>query len=65
MAVSYDLRVGDALSLDGGRIVITLKEKSGRAAKVNVDADATVTVAKIKSAAPAAVQAQMGVIRPR
>lgn len=65
MAVSFDLRVGDALSIDSGRIVMTLKEKSGRSAKVSIDADKAVPVQKIRGMVPAAVPAANGVVRPK
>lgn len=38
-----DLRVGESLTLDGGRVVVTLQEKSGQRAKLRLvlDSDAT------------------------
>lgn len=39
-----DLHVGEKLVLDGGRISIVLREKSGRKATLAVDADSSVVV---------------------
>ena len=61
MALSFDLKVGDALSIDSGRIVVTLREKSGRTAKVSVESDQSVAVNKVKSVASAIVPARQGI----
>lgn len=39
-----DLRVGETLQLDGGRIVVTLLEKSGQRARISVEADKSVAI---------------------
>ncbi len=61
MALSFDLKVGDALSIDKGRVVVTLREKSGRAARVSVETEKSVQIEKIRSMTPAFVAARQGV----
>lgn len=61
MALSFDLKVGDALRIDGGRILLTLREKSGKTARVSVDADKSIAVEKVKGMTPAFVPARAGI----
>jgi hypothetical protein len=44
MSMKVDLRVGEALRFDNGRIVVTLLEKSGQRARVSVEADDSVAI---------------------
>lgn len=44
MSLKVDLRVGEELRLDGGRIVISLLEKSGQRARISVEADDSVSI---------------------
>lgn len=44
MSLKVDLRVGESLRIDGGRIVVTLMEKSGQRARVSVEADDSVSI---------------------
>lgn len=44
MSMKVDLRVGEELRLDGGRIVISLLEKSGQRARISVEADESVSI---------------------
>lgn len=39
-----DMREGQTLSLDGGRILITLEEKSGHKAKLKFEAEESVSI---------------------
>jgi hypothetical protein len=39
-----ELRVGEALKLDSGRIIITLEAKSGQRARLRIQADASVPI---------------------
>lgn len=39
-----DLRVGETLRLDGGRILVTLLEKSGQRARISIEADKSVPI---------------------
>lgn len=50
MSMKVDLRVGEALRLDGGRIVFTLLEKSGQRARISVEADDSVKIQLPRSA---------------
>lgn len=42
--MKVDLRVGEELRLDGGRIIVTLLEKSGQRARISVEADDSVKI---------------------
>lgn len=44
MSLKVDLRVGESLRIDGGRIVVTLMEKSGQRARISVEADDSVSI---------------------
>jgi hypothetical protein len=56
-----DVKVGQTLSIDGGRIFITLEEKSGQRAKLRfVHSDASIE--RVDGAASGAKLAQMGTI---
>lgn len=44
MGLKFDLRTGDELRLDGGKIVVTLLEKSGQRARIVVEADDSVQI---------------------
>lgn len=57
---SIDLRVGESLSIDGGKCLITLLEKSGQRAKLAFIAGDDVAVVKGKKAAAGAEQAKRG-----
>lgn len=39
-----DLRVGESLRIDGDRIVVTLEHKSGKQARLSIEADEAVPV---------------------
>jgi hypothetical protein len=43
-SLMIDIRVGESVSIDGGRVVITLKEKSGQRAKLHFSAEEGVSV---------------------
>lgn len=47
--IKQDLRVGESVSFDGGRIVVTLLEKSGQRARLDIRADDDVKVTVNKS----------------
>jgi len=44
MSMKVDLRVGQSINFNGGKIVVTLLEKSGQRARFNVEADDTVKI---------------------
>lgn len=41
---AVELRVGEALTLDSGRILITLESKSGQRARLRIQADASMPI---------------------
>jgi sRNA-binding carbon storage regulator CsrA len=41
-----DIRMGEVLSLDGGRIMIELIEKSGKLAKLRITAPKSISITK-------------------
>lgn len=43
-SLSVDLRVGERLVLDKGRIVLTLMQKSGQRARIRVEAESAVKI---------------------
>ncbi len=60
MPMYVDLKVGESLSIDKGKVTLTLQEKSGQLARLRVDADKTISVEKNK-AADASSQARKGI----
>jgi len=57
---SVDLRVGESLAIDDGKIVISLLEKSGQRAKLAFVVEDGVTFLKGKRASAGAEQAKRG-----
>lgn len=53
--------VGESVSLDGGRIVIHVKEKSGRQVRLSFTADADVSIDRQQTASNGAKAAQLGI----
>ncbi len=45
-SLNIELRVDESVSIDNGRVVVTLKEKSGKRARLNFSADAEVPIQK-------------------
>lgn len=43
-SMMLDLRVGESVSIDGGRVVVKLMEKSGQRARLNIMADKSVSI---------------------
>ena len=58
-ALKLDMRVGESVSFDGGRIVVTLLDKSGQRARLDIKADDGVSIKTPKSML-AADQAKKG-----
>lgn len=46
MPLFLDLRIGESVSIDKGRVNITLREKSGQRARLEIQADKSVSVEK-------------------
>ena len=55
-----DLVVGDSVSIDSGRVVLTLTEKSGKRARLKFSAERSVPIEPIR--ARAADQARKGLM---
>jgi sRNA-binding carbon storage regulator CsrA len=61
---SIELKVGETISIDRGRIVLTLLEKSGQRAKLGFEAEKVVPVNKVDvNFRPGAAQARKGISR--
>jgi len=58
--IKQDLKVGDSISLDNGRIVITMLKKSGQIARLDITKDSDVVVQLRKSAMSSMDHAQKG-----
>lgn len=53
--LNLDLRVGESVSFDDGRIEITLSEKSGQRARLEIKAKSDVTIKTNKSSTASAL----------
>lgn len=60
---SIDVKVGESVSIDRGRVVVTVLEKSGKTAKLGFEADKEVPINKQTAFPSGASQARKG-IRP-
>lgn len=58
-ALKLDLRVGESVSFDGGRIIVTLLDKSGQRARLDIKAEEGVKI-KTPKTLMAAEQAKKG-----
>lgn len=59
---SIEVKVGETISIDRGRVVITLLDKSGQRAKLGFDADKAAPVNKVAvNFRPGAAQARKGI----
>lgn len=61
MPLYLDLRVGESVDIDNGRVVVTLHEKSGQRARLAFDADKSVHIERVK---PMRHIAAMGITQP-
>ncbi len=55
-----DVKVGESVSIDNGRVIMTLKEKSGQRAKLHFDSETNVNITPVRARA-AAEQAKNGI----
>ncbi len=62
--LSMDIKVGESVSIDGGRVVLTLEAKSGQRARLTFQHESDVDVRR-KTSASAAAAARGGVVWPR
>lgn len=58
--IKQDLKVGESISFDNGRIEITILKKSGQIARLDIKADSDVTLAVNKSGSSASAIAKNG-----
>ena len=56
-----DVRVGESVTLDGGRVVVQVMEKSGQRVKLSFTANADVSISRKKPASSGAQAAQSGI----
>lgn len=54
-SLKYDLRVGDSILLDNGRIKLTLLDKSGQRARLDINAEDDVKIETKKQPSAASV----------
>jgi hypothetical protein len=47
--LSIDIRLGEAVSIDGGSILVILEEKSGQRARLRFEADDATTIERVRS----------------
>lgn len=52
-SLKLDLRVGEAVSFNGGQIVVKLLEKSGQRARLDIEADESVRIDPVRRATAA------------
>lgn len=60
MPMYVDLKVGESLSIDKGKVTLTLHEKSGQLARLRVNADKLISIEKNKTV-DASSQARKGI----
>ena len=46
-AKTIDIRIGEGVSIDGGRVVVTLEEKSGQRARLRFEAEETTPIERV------------------
>ena len=57
--LTLDIKPGESIKI-GDIAVITLKEKSGKTARLSIDADASVPITRASQSNPAQLAAKMG-----
>lgn len=58
--LSIDLKQGESVSIDGGRVVVTLEDKSGKRARLTFEADKSVAIKPVRTS-PVLAQIQRGI----
>ena len=56
-----DLRVGESLSIDNGRITVTVEEKSGQRARLSFSSEEKIDFSKVAPLRTGAVHAAKGI----
>lgn len=59
--LSMDIKVGESVSIDGGRVLLTLEAKSGQRARITFQHESDVDVRRKAPASAAALAARGGV----
>lgn len=60
-AKTMDVRVGESVSIDNGRVTVTVEEKSGQRARLRFMADQAIGIEKVRAPKPGAEQARRGI----
>ena len=60
---SIEVKVGESVSVDRGRVVVTLLEKSGQRARLGFDAEKDISVNKNTPFPSGAAQARKGIAK--
>lgn len=58
---TLNVRVGESVSIDGGKVTITVQNKSGQRAQLRFMADEAIKIDMVRSVKPGAQQARMGI----
>lgn len=58
---SIDVKVGESVTIDRGRVIVTVLEKSGKTAKLGFEAAKEVPINKVTASPSGAVQARKGI----
>lgn len=48
VSLNVEIRVGESITIDNGRVVLTLQEKSGQRARLNFNAERSVTIDPVR-----------------
>ena len=54
--LKLDIKVGDSVSIDNGRILVTLLDKSGKLARLDIRADKDISIRHVKAQASSLAQ---------
>ena len=59
-AFTLNLAVGDSVSVDRGRVIVTVKERSGKSVALSFSADKDVPINRVTKVTTGAAQARKG-----
>jgi sRNA-binding carbon storage regulator CsrA len=63
MPLLIDVKVGESVSIDEGRVMVKVLDKSGQRARLEFDADKSIKITHIKQAQSSSIAAQ-GIKKP-
>lgn len=63
MPLLIDVKVGESVSIDEGRVMVKVLDKSGQRARLEFDADKSISIKHIKQTQPSSIAAQ-GIKKP-